>query len=95
MRTASKMTSGEIALASLAPNPHLSDYLAAHVKAGVIDFALHAQIDSAGSVEFYIHPAHVSGRTEDYHLRPGHVEVMNKRGLQGLVEMAMRPRRKR
>ena len=79
----------------LAPNPHLSDYLAEHVNAGVIDFQLRASIDSVGSVEFYIHPAHVSGRTEDFHLRPGHVEVMNKRGLQGLVEMAMRPSRPR
>lgn len=76
----------------LAPNPHLSDYLAEHVKAGVIDFSLRASIDPAGSVSFYIHPAHVSGRTEDYHLQPGRVEVYNLRGLNGLVELAMKAR---
>ncbi len=79
----------------LAPNPHLSDYLAEHVKEGVIDFRLRAQIDSAGSVLFYIHPATHSGRTEDYHLQPGKVEVMNLRGLNGLVEMAMKSKPKR
>lgn len=77
----------------LAPNPFLSDYLAEHVKEGVIDFALRASLDSEGSVNFYIHPAHASGRTEDYHLQPGKVEVYNKRGLDALIAAAMKPRR--
>ena len=76
----------------LAPNPHLSDYLAEHVKAGVIDFAIRAQIDPTGAVTCYIHPAHESGRTEDYHLQPGRVEVFNLRGLNALASMIPKKR---
>lgn len=69
-------------------NPHLADYLAEQVKAGVIDFHLRAQIDAVGNVEFYIHPAHVSGETADFHLKPGRPEVFNKRGLDALIKAA-------
>jgi hypothetical protein len=72
----------------LAPNPHLSDYLAEHVKAGIAShFALCASLDPDGGVVFYIHPASVSGRTEDFYTRPGEVDVFNKRALDALASM--------
>lgn len=73
-------------------NPHLSDYLAENVKAGVIDFRLRAQIDTEGNVEFYIHPLGKDGATADYLAAPGKPDVWNKAGLNALIELAMRGR---
>lgn len=72
-------------LAELPPQPLLGTYLAAHVKAGVIDFALRASLAPDGAVTFCIHPANVSGRTEDFHAQVNRPEVYNVRGLDALI----------
>lgn len=45
----------------------LAAYLERHIKAGVIDFSIRAELLYGGTgVHFYIHPAQESGDTRDY-----------------------------
>lgn len=73
-------------LAELPPQPLLGTYLAAHVKSGIIDFHIRAEMTTDGAVKFYIHPAHQSGRTEDYVTKPNRPEVDSVRGLLAILD---------